>query len=691
KLQGVVSYTYTNGAGIVPLNALQRHNMSIRLSGILSKKWRFDTKLEYMRQNIDNNISEGESSYNPFRQIYTTPPNIRLEDLKEYEFINASGLPQQNYWSTVITGANPYWTIYRNLRKNSSNQFVSMGTLSYMITDNLKAMLRGSYIADQSDAEEKSYYGTFRDPFGAYSVSTGKGSTYSGEFLLNYTKQFAANWSFDGNAGSELRHNKTSLFAANTGAALNIPNVFSISNTQLPITSNAFTEYETQSLWYDVKLGWKKALFLEHTGRNDWNSTLPASNRSFFYPSIGISAVLTDLFSLPEAFTYLKLRGSLAQVGNGTSPHQLSRYATSIAGGTSGYILLGSTLPNKTLKPEQTVSRELGLEASMFANRLGLDLTLYKTNTNNQLFSQAIPVGSGSLNYLTNGGDVQNSGIEIILNARPVATRDFKWDVSVNYALNKSLVKRLSDQNSRLVIGTDTYMRDFVLEAGKPFGLMYGKGFQRDSSGRVLVNPSTGLPQVTAGRTVLLGNVNPLWTGGFSSTFSYKKWTAGFVISHKQGGSIASYTDAILYGDGLAQGTVFGREGGLVFGKNIFQDQQVVNSDGSNTTKEVTAQQLWGLLANRNTPVAEVLMKSATNTRLREATIGYVFTAPKLGNWKLASIEVTAVGRNLFFIHRASPTIDPDFMVGTGTVSEGFQSFPPPTTRSYGISAKVNF
>lgn len=691
KLQGIINYTYTNAAGIVPLNALKRHNMSARLSGKLAEKLRFDTKLEYMRQNINNDISEGESSYNPFRQIYTTPPNIRLEDLKQYEFINSSGLPQQNYWSTVITGANPYWTIYRNLRKAERSQFVSMGTLSYMITNDLKAMLRGSYIVEHINADEKSFYGTFREPFGSYSIVTGKGITYSGEALLNYTKQFSENWSINGEFGGEIRHNRSSSFAASTGAALNIPNVFSISNTQLPIVSNSFSEFESQSLLYGLKFGWKKAIFLEHTGRNDWNSTLPSVDRSFFYPSLGLTAVLTDLLSFPQAFDYLKLRGSLAQVGNGTQPYQLSRYATSISGGATGYILLSSTLPNKTLKPERTISKEIGLELSMFSNRLGIDLTLYKTNTNNQLFSQAIPVGSGALSYLTNGGDVQNKGLEVILSTRPVSSKNFKWDLNFNYAINKSLVKRLSDRNNRLVIGTDTYMRDFVLEAGKPFGLMYGKGFQRDSLGRVLVNSATGLPQVTAGRTVLLGNINPLWTGGLMSIFTYKKWTAGFVVTHKQGGSIASYTDAILYGDGLVEGTLLGRESGLVFGQNIFQEQKVVNADGSNTTKSVTAQQLWGLLANRNTPVAEVLMKSATNTRLREAYIGYTFSKPEVGNWKFSSIELSVVGRNLFFIHRASPTIDPDFMVGTGTVSEGFQSFAPPTTKSYGLNVKVNF
>jgi len=691
RLQSLINYTYTNASGIIPNNGLKRHNITVRLSGDVSKRLSFDAKLEYNKQNLENVLSEGESSFNPLRQIYTTPPNIRTEDLKDYEFTNPStGLPQQNYWTTVITGANPYWTIYRNLRSNTNDVFSSMASLSYKITSDLRLMLRGSLASTKNGSEEKSYYGTFRDPTGRYAVSISEIQLYHGEFLLNYEKELNKDLTLSANAGGEVRHNKTNSIGANTGAGLITPNIFTLSNSQLPITSTEFTEYESQSLYYSARLGWKEAIYLEHTGRNDWSSTLPSANRSYYYPSIGASIVFSELFRLPQTISYLKLRSSWSQVGNATAPHQLDRFSSILPGGNTGYVLLSAVLPNKNLKPEKTVSSEIGLEASLFNDRIGFDLTVYKTNTNDQLFTQVLPVGSGATSYFTNGGNVENKGFEFIITGQPIKTKSFTWDLNVNFAKNKSLVKSLNSNTTRLVIGSDTYMRDFVLAAGQEFGLMYGRGFLRDVKGNIIINTATGLPQITPGRTVLLGNINPDWTGGFVNNLSYKNWSFGFVISHKQGGTIASYTDAILYGDGFVEETVRGREGGLIFGQNIFTEYPAVKPDGTPNTMPVNAQQLWGFLANRNTPIAEVLTRSATNTRLREATLSYRIPG-KLFKDKISSVELGVTGRNLLFFYRESTNIDPDYIAGTGTASEGFQSFAPPSTRSIGINLRVIF
>lgn len=691
RLQSLINYTYTDASGIIPNNGLKRHNMTVRLSGNISKRLSFDAKLEYNKQTLGNVLSEGESSFNPLRQIYTTPPNIRMEDLKEYEFTNPStSLPQQNYWSTVITGANPYWTVYRNLRKNTNDVFNSMASLSYMFTDDLRLMLRGSLANTKNTADERSYYGTFRDPSGRYALSKSEISLYHGEFLLNYEKELNKDFDLSANIGGEIRHNNTSSMGANTGSGLITPNIFALENSQLPVVSTGFTEYESQSLYYSLRFGWKQAIYLEHTGRNDWSSTLPAANRSYYYPSIGTSVVLSELLKLPKAFTYLKIRGSWSQVGNSTAPHQLERFASILPGGATGYILLSSVEPNKDLKPEMTVSREAGVEASLLNGRAGFDVTFYKTNTNDQLFTQVLPVGSGSTSYFTNGGDVENKGFEIIVSGQPIKTGKFNWDLNVNFAMNESLVKNLNSNTTRLVIGSDTYMRDFVLEAGKEFGLMYGRGFQRNDKGNIIVNATTGLPLITPGRSALLGNINPDWTGGLVSSLSFKNWSFNFVVSHKQGGTIASYTDAILYGDGLVEETVRGRAGGLVFGQNIFNEYPSAKPDGTTNNVQVTAQQLWSFLANRNTPIAEVLTRSATNTRLREATLAYLIPG-RVFNKKISSAEIAITGRNLFFLYRASTNIDPDYIAGTGTASEGFQSFAPPPTRSIGLNLKVNF
>ena len=691
KVQTSFNYTYTSAEGIVPNNALQRHNIALRITNQISKRFSIDTKIDYIKQNVDNRLDEGESSFNPIRQIYTMPPNIRKQDVLDYEYLNpATGVTSQNYWANgVITAANPYWALYRNLRYDKSDRVIAMTALSYRFTDDLKLTARGSYDGEYTGNEEKSYNGTFRDPSGRFVSGSGTSQQAIGDFLLGYQKQVSTDWSLSANFGGEVRDSKATTLSSSTGAALNIPNLFALTNTSLPTTSNSLSRMETQSLYGNAVAGWKDALFLDVSARNDWNSTLPAANRSYFYPSAGVSAILSQLMTLPEAFSYLKLRGSWAQVGNGTSPYLLQRTASSIAGGSLGYILLDATLPNTQLKPEKTTSKELGLEMSLFNNRIGLDLTLYKTNTNDQLFRQDLPVGSGAASFFTNGGDVENKGIEIMLNTTPVKTENFTWEMNFNYATNHNVVKKISADLPRLIVGGDLYMRDFVLEEGKPFGLIYGKGFVRNDKGEVLVG-ANGIPQLSKGKTVLLGNINPKWTGGISSSLSYKNWNVSFVISHKQGGTVASFTDAILYGSGLVDETLTGREGGLIFGQNIFTDVKAVKaSDGGKNNIEVTSETLWKSLGGRSAPTGEAFARSATNTRLREMSIGYRLSFRK--KIPVSSIDISLVGRNLLFLYRKDTNIDPDYVAGTTTISEGFQSFAPPTTRSFGVNLKFNF
>jgi TonB-linked SusC/RagA family outer membrane protein len=693
KTQTAFNYTYTDAAGIVPNNNLQRHNFSLRVTNQLSKRLSIDSKLDYARQNIDNKLEEGESNFNPIRQIYTMPPNIRQQDVEDFEYQDpALGVTKQNYWAPgSVNSANPYWALYRNLRYNKSNRIIALTSLSYLLSSDLKFMLRGSYDGESTSNEEKSYYGTYRDPQGRYSLGSGNDQQAIGDFLLSYTKKLGTSLSLQANFGGEIRNTKTTGMLASTNTTMNVPNLFSLTNTSLPSASNTLSEFETHSLYANTQLGWKDVLFLDLSARNDWNSTLPANNRSYFYPSAGISALISEMVKLPDAFSYLKVRGSWAKVGNGALPYNLQRFAGSLAGGPLGYILLSSVLPNTELKPEKTISTELGLEVSMLNSRIGLDLTLYKTNTNDQLFQQALPIGSGAANFFTNGGDVQNKGIEVILTTTPVKSKDFTWNLNVNYAVNENVVNRISKSLPRLVVGSDSYMREFVLEEGKPFGLIYGKGFVRNAQGDVLVG-ANGLPQFTAGRTVLLGNINPKWTGGLSTSFAYKNWTANFVISHKQGGVVASFTDAILYGSGLVEETLQGREGGLIFGQNIFTGVKAVKaSDGTPNDIAVKSEALWKGMGARTAPVGEVFARSATNTRLREMSIGYKLPKSLIKGLPFSSVELAVVGRNLFFLYRKDPNIDPDFTENTNTISQGFQSFAPPTTRSFGANLRINF
>jgi len=249
---------------------------------------------------------------------------------------------------------------------------------------------------------------------------------------------------------------------------------------------------------------------------------------------------------------------------------------------------------------------------------------------------------------------------------------------------------KLSDERPRLVVGGDSFFRDFVVEQGQPYGRLYSRGFIRDTQGRVVVG-ANGLPTYTSAKSVLIGDINPDWTGGISSSFSFKRLSASFTISHKQGGIVGSLTDAILAGSGLLEETTIGRDGTLVFGRDVFKNEVGVKADGTPNTTPVTAQAFWQGIGGRNAPVGEAFIADATNTRLREFVLGYNIPKTVFGKLPVSAVRLSIVGRNLFFLHRASKTLDPDFTAGIANDSDGFQSFAPPTTRSYGLNLKIDF
>ena len=694
KTQTAFSYTYTKAKGILPNNELQRHNISLRVNNKFSKRLSMDSKIDYMNQEIDNQLAEGESNFNPNRQIYTMAPNIQLEDAKHFEFIDTLGRIRQNYWyPTTTTGANPFWTLNRNPNKNLLERVIALTSFTYSLSDALKFMVRGSYDGASGTLEEKLYNDTYvRAPDGRYTIGKSNAYLLNGDFLASYKKNIAKELTISATAGGSYQKKRNDAVSSNTGASMIVPNFFTISNTSLPITINdPGLSSDIQSVYAFANIGWKNSMFLDVTGRNDWSSTLPSSSRSFFYPSIGFSAVLSDIIpSFPKFISFAKLRASWAAVGNSAPPYMLERTATFRAGGNYGFLQLNSTLPNPNLLPEKTKSNELGLDIRFLEGRLGMDITLYKTNTYNQLFTIALPVGSGAAQYFTNGGNVQNKGIELLISASPIQTNKLNWNTNVNFSLNRNLVVKISDERKSIVVGSDPYVREFRIEEGRPYGEIYSKGWLRDSLGRVIIG-TNGVPKITPGRTVRIANFNPDWTGGITNSIAYKNFSLSFLIEHRQGGSIVSMTKAILDGSGLTQRTLEGRDGGLIFGQNFFSNEVAVKANGLPNDIPINAETFWLGVGGRNAPVGEVFVSKATNTRLRELTIGYSLPKKLLTSLHVSNMKISLVGRNLFYIYRVSPDLDADLLQGTTPDSEGFQSFAPPTTRSLGINLKIDF
>ncbi len=699
--QTAFSYTREDAKGLLENNELRRDNASVRVTSKLKKWLSLDTKLNYIRNEVDNQNGTGDNAANnPYMNIYRLPRNIRFEDIRQFEYTDAAGNNKQNFWNPGSTiGRNPFWIMNRVVNYGTTDRIIALGSLTIDFTDNLKLMGRTSFDGGSSTSERKAWidsYGGGQDNFGSYSASiAGPGQTWNHDAILSFNDNITKDLNISALAGGTIRKSDGSgSISASTQQGLIIPNFFSFGNTALTQGSfNPSTQQELQSLYFSANFGWKNYLYLDVTGRNDWSSTLPANSRSYFYPSIGISSVLTDMIpGLPDVISYAKLRASYAKVGSSASPYQLSRSASfNGTGGNFGFITLGAVLPNADLKPESTEGYEIGLDTRLFNGRLGLDITAYKTNTFDQLFTISLPSGSGAASFFTNGGDVENKGIEVVLSATPVQNASgFTWDISSNFGKNKNWVNKISDDRPSIIVGGDPYMSDFVVAQGQEFGNIYTRGWRRDAQGRVIVG-ANGLPTLTPGRSVLAANFNPDWMGAITNNFTYKNLSFGFLIEHRQGGNMVSITDGLLYGEGITKETLAGREGGLVFGENLFPQETGVLADGSPNTTAITSQTFWRTIGGRNAPIGEAFIVDATNTRVREATLG--FTLPKSLLAKvpvISNVKLSLVGRNLFFLHRTG-NWDPEILSGAGTASAGFQTYVPPTERTFGLNLKVDF
>ncbi len=700
KSQTYFSYTFTDAEGVVPGNALKRHNIHLRITNKLMDRLTLDAKVNYIKEDIANSIPGGENYANANRHILRLPRTIRTQDVSIHEFTDPSGLNRQHYWNPGSNGgANPYWTINRNINERDLDRIVAFASLRYELMDGLSIQVRSAFdrVNRQNDSRNANDSYIIADN-GTFDLTKSDQYEWNNDVLATYSKKVNEDLSISLNVGANTRRERGSTLRGfvERGTGLIVPNFFALSNTNDGFTANDFgttgTSYprDVNSVYGFANIGYKDAIFLDITGRNDWSSTLPRSNWSFFYPSVGLTAVLSDLTTMPDFITFAKLRASWAEVGNDTNPFQTLRTASLAAGGANGFLNISGTIPNADLLPEKTKSIEVGADLRFMRNRIGLDVTYYKTNSENQLFSVALPVGSGASQFFTNGGDVENKGIEALLSISPVKTKDFAWDLTFNFTKNNSTVVKINDERPRIQVASD-FLRAYFIEQGEPFGNVFSRGFVRQVEGdqnSPIVVDADGIPLVTGGRTVLAANYNPDWLGGISNTLNYKNAYLSFLIDMRIGGSVTSMTNAIVYGGGHTEETLFGREG-AVFGEGEWAKWgTTVNEDGSPNNKTITAEQYWNRVGGRNAPVGEAFAVDATNIRLRELVLGY--TLP-IKNDHISAVRVSVVGRNLFFFSNKAGDFDPEVITTTAKQGEGFQSFAPPTMRTFGVNLGIDF
>jgi outer membrane receptor protein involved in Fe transport len=492
--------------------------------------------------------------------------------------------------------------------------------------------------------------------------------------------------------------------------------LYTLSNSRDPLVSfNNYGKLKTYSWFASAQIGFRNYAFLNFTNRNDWSSTLPAANRSYFYPSVNGSLVLSEALNWKsDAFSYLKLRGGWSKVGKATTPFQLiNTYNFTAPFGSNPQQTAGTTDLNPYLKPETTTSTEAGIEAGFLKDRLRLDVSVYNTNSTDQILGVNVSAATGYTSKIINGGNINNKGIEVQLSATPVKSKEFTWDVTVNYSRNKSKVVSLYDEgNLRTYLLGSNRTVDVLAAIGLPYGTLFGTSYTRDASGQIIIG-ANGTPVVNNTKKAL-GKFTPDWMGSINNSFSYKGINLSFLIDARIGGSIYSNTNRTGTYTGVLASTLPGRgaaNGGLSYyypnnntsaaavqvtagasapaGATIYDDGMIfkgVKADGTPNNTIIPAQSYYKGFTN----VDEAFVYSASYIKLREVKIGYTFPSQWVKGIGLQSATLSLVGRNLFIIHKNVPNIDPETAFNTAN-AQGLEDLTLPTVRNIGFNVNLRF
>lgn len=692
KMQTYFSYTNVGASGLVDNNKLQRNILNLRISNKISDKISIDSKLTYLAENIDNRGTLGEVYQNVNRHVARMPRNISLEAAQQFEYTDAQGRNKQSFWNPGSNGGqNPYWIKNRTTSTDTRDRITGFSALTYQVTKAFSVIARGSLDKYVDKFEGKLFTDTYTiAQNGDYRTAWSENSSVNFDLLGLYKQRINENLSVDALVGGNFQNFSTLFQNSNTGG-LNRDNLFITTNARAPQNNRGNVQSQKQGVFATADVTFKDALTVSFSARNDWSSTLPSQNRSYFYPSAGFSAILSNLFEMPSSVSFAKLRGTYAVTGNDALPFLINQTYTFQAGGDNGFITRDGLKPFQDLKPEITNSIEFGVEVKLLKNRLGIDLGYYSSDSKNQLFRVSIPPASGWSQEYVNAGLVRNSGIELTMNFNPINMGDFRWDVDLNYANNvNKLVELTPDLKSYDIPNGNDFMNSVRAIEGRPLGEVFSRGYQRNATGQILVS-ETGVPRITSGYTVYLGNTRPDWIGGLNNRFTYKNLSLSFLISARMGGVVTSFTNAVLYGDGVTEETLAGRDSFIFDGIVETAKDKPAATAGQPNKVAINAEKFWTVVGGRNTPAGEVFTYSASTIRLRELTLGYSLPAGLIKNSPFQSATLSLVGRNLFFIMNNAKGFDPEMTAGSQNTSVGLEGFSTPPTRTIGLNLNLKF
>lgn len=693
KNQTYLSASAVNSAGIVPNNKYNRYNFTFRnTTSFLQDRMTLDVGASYIKQNDLNMVNQGSYS-NPLVEAYLFPRGDDWQTIKMYERYNTQRKIYTQYWPQGLnefTGQNPYWINYRNLRTNFKDRYMLNAGLTYKILDwlNVAARIR---VDNSANKYERKLYASSNTTLtegsgnGFYAISKTDDKQTYGDLMVNINKSFENTLSLQANVGASLSDIQQDVLS-NSGPLRNdlFANKFTVFQLDDSKAARFQSGYHDQvkSLFASVELGYKGAYYLTLTGRNDWPSQLAGPNStqsSFFYPSVGTSFVLSEIFHLPKQIDYLKARASYASVGL-PFPRFLANptfeWDTALRQWKSK-----ANYPLYNLKPENTTSWEIGLTAR-FLKHFNLDVTLYHTTTYNQTFNPQISVSSAYSTLYVQTGSVSNKGIELSLGYKN-KWGDFGWASNYTFSANRNkineLVRNYVHPETGTIINKDRLdvgghgQAHFILKEGGTLGDLYSlSDIKRDSQGRVYIDNEGKVYTDNNVGDIKLGSVFPKCNMAWRNDFSWKGLNVGLMFSARFGGIVYSATQATLDTYGVSETTAQARDLGYV---------EVNGGDHINP-------ETWYTTIGSKNGVPQYYTYSATNIRLQEASIGYTIKKNKL--WNVGDITLSLVGRNLLMLYCKAP-FDPEATASTGNYYQGIDYFMTPSTRSIGFNVKVKF
>lgn len=690
------SYNNSNQTGIIPNSSIEKNNFNINTRYKITEDLTLTANANYVRTNSGNLPGVGGFRSNGYMLQFTWfGRQVDVSRLKNYRDENGNLVNWNNsYYS------NPYFIAEENTVQQQRDRIFGNVGLNYKINKFLTANFRSGndYYTDRRKI--RIAYGTNGTPYGSYEEDAYTVNENNTEFTLNYNRPLSDDFTLDilggGNIRSQSRQRNNQK-----APRLAVPDVYTLANSRDALVSlGEYIPLKAYSVFSSAQLGYKNYAFLNLTARNDWSSTLPVDNLSYFYPSANASIVLTDAFSIQSnILSFWKLRGGWSKVGKDTDPFNLiDSYPFSAPYGDSPQLSVNDIKKNPDLKPETTTSTELGTELAFFKHRIRLDLSLYNINSINQILAVDVSPSTGYKKKLMNAGKINNKGLEIQLGVTPVKKEDFQWDININFATNKSKVVKLDDEGllPSYTIGSSGTVQ--VLAAvGKPYGTLYGTGFLRNEAGLLILDK--GLPTADPVNHYF-GKFTPDWLGGITNQFRYKNFDLSFLVDIKHGGKLYSGTNATGRGTGVLASTLPGRDaehGGLNYttvnqstNETVTHDDGIlvdgVNADGSKNTTIISAQQYYKALYRVNEPN----VFDASYIKLREVKLGYQLPSRWVSKIGFQGASFALVARNLWIIHKNTPNIDPETAFNTGN-AQGLESLQLPTTRSFGFNLNLKF